>query len=847
MAGFGDFLQAIQFGVGLASGFATQAQEERKANEASQLQLLQLLQKSDQYEIESLETAPPQAGGILGTLFGATTPGTFNVGGQHFRATKTPPYVVPPSITESLTGNIPAQKTSEIFESTYPQAQEILAEIPSVTLPRPVSALAKPATQNYAELAAQIARREGVPEQLIPAFVANIEVESQFNPQARSSKGAMGLAQLMQDTALRYNVKDTFDPVQSLMGGARYWRDLSSQFNNDPDLIAAAYNAGEGAVEEHGGIPPFRETQAHVKRVRDLTSQYAQFAQVQPGIIDIAPGAGEPALPKVEVAPTDARGLDAEQLESIRATLRASETQYRAAEAQISKRRQRQALVAANTAKLIAEKHKLVKEAVQANREVTTKERKVLGEMYKMPIPPWVRTPATVAKFHDLMENFDPDLHASEIKRIASQRIAQAVQTGDAAEIQKVVPVLTSRMTSRHFSKADIDEVKEVSGYKAWEAGQQAGVTRRATEQVDKETIKRTFADAQHILAGETPDKEERAFVLQSAAGIPENRMLPATQSYIARKKALEVPSATTDLPNRVARETGLPNFAAATPGQAKIINAMVEDRQKTARLDEREQTITIQNDLKRHERDITEVPAEKLQYYLERTTLRPFTQVITWKELRDRNPIPVTPKVLDDIREFAPLRALSSEVKYLVDKVYGPDGPLKSIALDKGIKGRLTGRATVLIEQLRNHPDVRQLDERLREWGVQAARALEGLRGRPAYQLMKPALDVRPSLGDAGFLGFGGRMPDTKETILAQVEGGERVVNRMISEILSVSVGNMPIAGQTPAWQAPAGQAPAGQAPAGQAPAWQAPAWQAPALSLMERMRQQAQPRQAP
>lgn len=829
---------AMKFGMGLVSGFTAQAEKERQANEAKQLKLLQLL-KDDEHELIELPSSQIQPqGNFLDTLFGTgqarvgeTGEPAIMVGNRGFVRRKYTPNVAP-SISESLMSTIApgGQKIGDIYQYNTPST-DLLADMPTAPLMAvpPQVKIQTPAPSNatnqYATLAAQIAREEGVPEQLIPSFVANTHAESGFNPQAegkpfaaangRRAGTAKGMTQLTDETAVQYKVSDVFNPEENLRGGARYFRDLAVQFKNDPDLVVAAYNAGEDAVEQYGGVPPYRQTQAHVKRVQSLTPQYKHYAQTTPSITDIAPSAREPVLPRVEVARVNAQGLDEDQLSSIRSTLAATEALYRATEAGVTKPRQYQALVAANRAKLIVERDKLIEAAKQANRDVLTKERKLLGEVYKVPIPPWVRTPTTVAKFHELMSGFDPDMHASETKRIATQYIAKAVQTDDINEIQKVVPVLTARMAERHFTKADIDEVKEVSGYKAWEMAQQVAATRRATEQVTEETRRRAFADAQKELVGDKPDKEERAFLIQSAAGLAENHMLPTTQSYIARKKAIETPSVATDLPNRVAREIGLPNFAAATPEQADAINTMVEDRQKIARLDEREQAITIQNDLKRHERDITEVPAEKLQYYLDRTTLRPFTQVMTWQELREKNPVPVTPKVLDAVREFAPLRALASEVKYLVDKVYGPNGPLKSIALEKGIKGRLTGRATVLIEQLRNHPDVRQLDERLREWGVQAARTLEGLRGRPAYQLMKPALDVRPSLGDAGFLGFGGRMPDTKETILTQIEGGERVVNRMLTEILSVSVGGIPIPGQ------------------------------ARTKTLMERMREQAQPAQ--
>ncbi len=102
-----------------------------------------------------------------------------------------------------------------------------------------------------------------------PALIhAVISVESGFNPSARSSAGAVGLMQLMPGTAKRYGVKDRLDPAQNIHGGARYLRDLKVLFNDNLQLVLAAYNAGEEAVMKYGRrIPPYRETVAYVPKV----------------------------------------------------------------------------------------------------------------------------------------------------------------------------------------------------------------------------------------------------------------------------------------------------------------------------------------------------------------------------------------------------------------------------------------------------------------------------------------------------------------------------------------------------------------------------------------------------
>jgi soluble lytic murein transglycosylase-like protein len=114
------------------------------------------------------------------------------------------------------------------------------------------------------ELAAAAARRHGLDPGLVQAVVA---VESGFRPGAISPKGARGLMQLMPRTAESLGVSDALDPEQNLDGGARHLGQLLTLYGGDLTRALAAYNAGEGAVERHGGVPPFRETRAYVKKV----------------------------------------------------------------------------------------------------------------------------------------------------------------------------------------------------------------------------------------------------------------------------------------------------------------------------------------------------------------------------------------------------------------------------------------------------------------------------------------------------------------------------------------------------------------------------------------------------
>ena len=97
-----------------------------------------------------------------------------------------------------------------------------------------------------------------------------IAAESNFNTKAESPKAAMGLMQLIPDTAERFNVRNAFDATQNLRGGMRYLRWLLSYYRGNLRYVLAAYNAGEGRVDRYQGVPPYPETRAYVKRVIGL-------------------------------------------------------------------------------------------------------------------------------------------------------------------------------------------------------------------------------------------------------------------------------------------------------------------------------------------------------------------------------------------------------------------------------------------------------------------------------------------------------------------------------------------------------------------------------------------------
>lgn len=120
----------------------------------------------------------------------------------------------------------------------------------------------------YGEAIAAAAQQHGVSGALLHAV---IEAESNYNPNAVSPKGAVGLMQLMPTTARQYGVSDSRDPVANIAAGARYLKDLLAMFNNDLTMAVAAYNAGPQSVIRNGNaVPPYRETLRYVPKVLSL-------------------------------------------------------------------------------------------------------------------------------------------------------------------------------------------------------------------------------------------------------------------------------------------------------------------------------------------------------------------------------------------------------------------------------------------------------------------------------------------------------------------------------------------------------------------------------------------------
>ena len=128
-------------------------------------------------------------------------------------------------------------------------------------------------SKKYSSLIEELSQQFSLDANLIKAV---IHAESAFNPGAVSPKGALGLMQLMPDTARMIGIKNPFIPKENLLGGTKYLAKLIKKYDNIEHALAA-YNAGEGAVDQFGGIPPYSETKSYVRKVLTLKERYKKI------------------------------------------------------------------------------------------------------------------------------------------------------------------------------------------------------------------------------------------------------------------------------------------------------------------------------------------------------------------------------------------------------------------------------------------------------------------------------------------------------------------------------------------------------------------------------------------
>jgi hypothetical protein len=152
---------------------------------------------------------------------------------------------------------IPVDWVRQIRDEPDPPPAPVIAQSPEIS-PQPTLKFA------FVDHVLSASEKYKLDWRLITAVM---KVESNFNPRAVSRKGALGLMQLMPDTAKLYSVNNPYDPTQNIDAGVKHLKKLMKRYNNNLEWVLAAYNSGERTVDRYQGIPPFTETQQYVKKV----------------------------------------------------------------------------------------------------------------------------------------------------------------------------------------------------------------------------------------------------------------------------------------------------------------------------------------------------------------------------------------------------------------------------------------------------------------------------------------------------------------------------------------------------------------------------------------------------
>ena len=208
----------------------------------------------------------------------------------------------------------PTSIGGEIVSFTGPDGRRIFSNTDTISISSASpSSAPEPGTQlrirgkgrppaGIGRLIDRIARKHGMDPELVKAVA---RVESNYNATAISPKGALGIMQLLPETARRFGVADAYEPAQNIEGGIRYLKFLQDQFPGNLSLVLAAYNAGENAVRKHGGIPPYRETRDYVRKIRRLYGRDLpdpSAGGVKPDIVSYRDSAGRLVFSNLESA-----------------------------------------------------------------------------------------------------------------------------------------------------------------------------------------------------------------------------------------------------------------------------------------------------------------------------------------------------------------------------------------------------------------------------------------------------------------------------------------------------------------------------------------------------------------
>jgi soluble lytic murein transglycosylase-like protein len=184
-------------------------------------------------------------------------------------------------LAQAQTGAPPAAQTAQ-STSFQSQLQQASAATPGAGATAPSGG---PVDGQFSDLINAAAQKYGIDPALLKGLIRQ---ESNFNPNAKSPAGAAGLCQLMPGTAAALGCTNPLDPAQAIDAGAKYLSQQLKAFGGDPRKALAAYNAGPGAVQRYGGVPPYAETQNYVRAVMGFAEQYRNQNPSQPAAASAA-------------------------------------------------------------------------------------------------------------------------------------------------------------------------------------------------------------------------------------------------------------------------------------------------------------------------------------------------------------------------------------------------------------------------------------------------------------------------------------------------------------------------------------------------------------------------------
>jgi hypothetical protein len=211
-------------------------------------------------------------------------------------------------LAASVIAVFPAQTAAQIFAAQDARGTTVLShqriEQPTTVYPvagapsyRATTGVLSEHSETFEELVREHSQRQSLRPELVRAV---IQVESGFNPRATSPKGAMGLMQLMPQTARSLGVRNAYDPAENIRGGTLYLRQLLDKYGSE-QIALAAYNAGPGAVDKYDGVPPYRETKEYVRKVGSKATLQAQ--EKRAAIYRYIEVVGDRAVPKFSTDP----------------------------------------------------------------------------------------------------------------------------------------------------------------------------------------------------------------------------------------------------------------------------------------------------------------------------------------------------------------------------------------------------------------------------------------------------------------------------------------------------------------------------------------------------------------